>query len=336
MLHSSHARPPGLPPAPPGAHASLQHRVASWPTCRGCPSRPAPSSAAAGITRVTARAVFCHCLQTVYPAARPVVARSCAAFARACTMPILLIVQSAAACTHTLPHAYSALRLRSPACCRPPRPPALAAGVSDTQRRCVYDDCPRVQCPGPQPLSAGAERRPVALGSAGWSDGATDRSLSYRTCFIIHIRAPPRPPGAGRTPASPHGRRRRPRRTAHAARAKYTIKCGTSDICDNKSAHLGCEAPQLSHLQSGHTSHSSLTSPTVISLSHHTTHKQRAQALAPQSELPPVRAPRRGPAAARERAAHPVLDASRGSPIPNDDVEGDMGRLGWLNRGRDL
>ena len=134
------------------------------------------------------------------------------------------------------------------------------------------------------------------------------------------IRAPPRPPGAGRTPASPHGRRRRPRRTAHAARAKYTIKCGTSDICDNKSAHLGCEAPQLSHLQSGHTSHSSLTSPTVISLSHHTTHKQRAQALAPQSELPPVRAPRRGPAAARERAAHPVLDASRGSPIPNDDV----------------
>ena len=106
MLHSSHARPPGLPPAPPGAHASLQHRVASWPTCRGCPSRPAPSSAAAGITRVTARAVFCHCL-LVLPCCTACCCPLLRCSARACTMPILLIVQSAARIlchTHTLLH----------------------------------------------------------------------------------------------------------------------------------------------------------------------------------------------------------------------------------------
>ena len=106
MLHSSHARPPGLPPAPPGAHASLQHRVASWPTCRGChpgPRRPRPPPA----LRASLRAPFFATVCSYYPAARPVVARSCAAFARACTMPILLIVQSAARIlchTHTLLH----------------------------------------------------------------------------------------------------------------------------------------------------------------------------------------------------------------------------------------
>ena len=177
------------------------------------PSRPAPSSAAAGITRVTARAVFCHCL-LVYPAARPVVARSCAAFARACTMPILLIVQSAAACTHTLPHAYSALRLRSPACCRPPRPPALAAGVSDTQRRCVYDDCPRVQCPGPQPRGAGLR------GLVRWRDRPVTL-ISYLFHYSHTRAAAPagRRPHTGFTarptaPAAPH-RARRTRKIYH-------------------------------------------------------------------------------------------------------------------------
>ena len=228
MLHSSHARPPGLPPAPPGAHASLQHRVASWPTCRGCPSRPAPSSAAAGITRVTARAVFCHCLLVL-----PCCTACCCPLLR-CLRARLHHAHSAdrtVCCPHTLPHAYSAalrpppapplppallarLRLRSPACCRPPRPPALAAGVSDTQRRCVYDDCPRVQCPGPQPRGAGLR------GLVRWRDRPVTL-ISYLFHYSHTRAAAPagRRPHTGFTarptaPAAPH-RARRTRKIYH-------------------------------------------------------------------------------------------------------------------------